>query len=144
MKLLSATTSAAKYHHVYCSGHCTDSKPPDRIMYWFWHLQHTCLWKTPEGNLFPSVLQLRDADRLPVMSSTQHAIFPQLKEPSVDRNLLIDYCLVPLICFWASILPNQCLDFNLNISAISTVFPGFWENYLIFKIAAAKRNFKNG
>lgn len=60
--------------------------------------------------------------------------FHSLKDPSVDRNLLIDYYLVPLICFWASILPTEPFEhFNdsvlgfqllLNMMLFSPFFQG--------------------
>lgn len=66
-----------QYHN--CLGHWTAFKPPDCIMYWFWHPPHTCLWKTSvdlEGNVCTCILQLCDADRLPFTSS------PFLSQPS--------------------------------------------------------------
>lgn len=39
-----------------------------------------------------------------------------LKDPSVDRNLLIDFCLVSVICFWGSILPTDSFEpFNNSL-----------------------------
>lgn len=88
------------------------------------------------------------------MSSTQHAIFQQLKRPicwqksthwllfsSPDLFLCLDFT------HWA-IQAIQWLGAWIPISikydTVSTVFAGFWENYLIFITTAAKWNFKNG
>lgn len=79
---------------------------------------------------FCSLVMQTDSHSCPPLSML---FFNSIKDPSVDRNLLIDYCLVPLICFCASILPTELFQqFNDSVLGFQLVlnmilFPQFFQ-----------------
>lgn len=94
----------------------------------YWKLW--CIRKAIYSLQFCSCVMQADSHSCPPLSML---FFHSVKDSSVDRNLLIDYYLVPLICFWASILPTEpfkhfsdsVLGFQLLLNTV--LFPPFFQ-----------------